>query len=195
MEVQYLHDFGGITGGVSLAAQPLLNFSCVLGKSLLSIGADLSFDTATTKFAKCNAGFNFNTSILIASLTLYVIQSRSPCSVYIHTYVHIIKHKLNCSFIQFYLQEWQRWHFECFLLPLSESPDQHCDCSRAKPWLLQKRDYLHNWYSARTISPYIGESSSEHPRQGCCSHPAKVFVYLPFYSSRRVEYQGCKKYC
>ncbi|CAK9183379.1 unnamed protein product [Ilex paraguariensis] len=70
VELQYLHDFIGITAGIGLTSKPLLHFSGVVGESLFSIGTDLSFDSATGKFAKCNAGFSFNSSILIASLTL-----------------------------------------------------------------------------------------------------------------------------
>ncbi|CAH2040928.1 unnamed protein product, partial [Thlaspi arvense] len=70
MEVQYLHEYAGITAGISLPVNTLLNFSGVIGSSLLSIGTDLSFDVASKKFDKLNAGLSFNSSIFMASLTL-----------------------------------------------------------------------------------------------------------------------------
>lgn len=55
---------------MGLTATPIVNFSGVAGNSDLSLGADLSFDTATGNFTKYNAGLNFTKTDLIASLTL-----------------------------------------------------------------------------------------------------------------------------
>uniref|UniRef100_A0A7N0VKK9 Uncharacterized protein n=1 Tax=Kalanchoe fedtschenkoi TaxID=63787 RepID=A0A7N0VKK9_KALFE len=38
------------------AANPLVNFSGVLGNNVLSVGADLSFNTATGNFTRINTG-------------------------------------------------------------------------------------------------------------------------------------------
>ncbi|KAL4334247.1 hypothetical protein GQ457_07G003620 [Hibiscus cannabinus] len=58
-----------------LSANPIVNLSCVIGTTILALNTDLSFDTKTENFIKCNAGLSFSNADLIASLTLYVVQS------------------------------------------------------------------------------------------------------------------------
>ncbi|CDP00288.1 unnamed protein product [Coffea canephora] len=70
VELQYLHEYAGISTGIGLTANPIVNFSGVAGNDKLALGADLSFDTATGNFTKYNAGFSFTNSDLIAALTL-----------------------------------------------------------------------------------------------------------------------------
>ncbi|XP_058084853.1 mitochondrial outer membrane protein porin of 36 kDa-like [Magnolia sinica] len=70
VELQYLHDYAGITTSIGLTANPVVNFSGVVGSNVLSVGADLSFDTASGNFTKYNAGLSFSNADLIASLTL-----------------------------------------------------------------------------------------------------------------------------
>ncbi|GLT35394.1 hypothetical protein SLA2020_098510 [Shorea laevis] len=70
VELQYLHDYAGISTSVGLTANPIVNFSGVLGTNVLALGTDLSFDSKTGDFTKCNAGFSFTSDDLIASLTL-----------------------------------------------------------------------------------------------------------------------------
>ncbi|XP_031122301.1 mitochondrial outer membrane protein porin of 36 kDa [Ipomoea triloba] len=70
VELQYLHEYAGISTSIGLTASPLVNFSGVAGNNTLALGTDVSFDTATGKFTKYNAGLSFSTSDLIASLTL-----------------------------------------------------------------------------------------------------------------------------
>ncbi|KAK0583796.1 hypothetical protein LWI29_003216 [Acer saccharum] len=70
VEIQYLHDYAGINTSIGLTANPVVNFSGVVGTNLLSLGTDLSFDTKTGNFTKCNAGLSFCNEDLIASLTL-----------------------------------------------------------------------------------------------------------------------------
>ncbi|XP_062009955.1 mitochondrial outer membrane protein porin of 34 kDa-like [Rosa rugosa] len=69
-ELQYLHDYAGISTSVGLTANPVVNFSGVLGTNLLALGTDVSFDTKTGNFTKCNAGLSFSNADLIASLNL-----------------------------------------------------------------------------------------------------------------------------
>ncbi|KAL6007204.1 hypothetical protein ACLOJK_032700 [Asimina triloba] len=69
-ELQYLHDHVGISTCIGLTANPIINFSGVVGSSLLAFGTDLSFDTATGNLLKYNAGLSFYGADLIASLTL-----------------------------------------------------------------------------------------------------------------------------
>jgi voltage-dependent anion channel protein 2 len=70
IELQYAHEFAGISSSIGLTPSPIANFSGVAGNSTFSVGTDLSFDTAAGDFVKCNAGLSYSTSDLIASLTL-----------------------------------------------------------------------------------------------------------------------------
>ncbi|KAH9676347.1 mitochondrial outer membrane protein porin 1 [Citrus sinensis] len=70
VELQYLHDYAGISTSVGLTANPIVNFSAVIGTNVLSLGTDLSFDSKSGNFTKCNAGLSFNNADLIASLNL-----------------------------------------------------------------------------------------------------------------------------
>ncbi|XP_016499910.1 mitochondrial outer membrane protein porin of 36 kDa [Nicotiana tabacum] len=70
VELQYLHEYAGISTGIGLTASPLVNFSGVAGNNTVALGTDLSFNTASGNFTKCNAGLSFSTSDLIASLAL-----------------------------------------------------------------------------------------------------------------------------
>ncbi|XP_022774475.1 mitochondrial outer membrane protein porin of 34 kDa-like [Durio zibethinus] len=70
VELQYLHDYAGISTSIGLTAYPIVNFSGVVGSNVLALGTDLSFDTKTGNFTKCNAGLSFSNADLIASLAL-----------------------------------------------------------------------------------------------------------------------------
>lgn len=72
VELQYLHDYAGINTSIGLTANPVVNLSGVIGSDAVSLGADVSFDTATGNFTKYNSGLNFTNADLIASLTLWV---------------------------------------------------------------------------------------------------------------------------
>ncbi|KAH6763486.1 voltage dependent anion channel 1 [Perilla frutescens var. hirtella] len=70
LELQYLHDYAGISSSVGLTANPIVNLSAVLGSNTLALGSDLSFDTKEGAFTKCNFGASFTNTDLIAALTL-----------------------------------------------------------------------------------------------------------------------------
>ncbi|GMH01690.1 hypothetical protein Nepgr_003529 [Nepenthes gracilis] len=70
VELQYLHEYAGISTAIGLTANPIVNLSVVAGTNVLALGTDLSFDSATGSFSKCNAGLSFTSSDLIASLSL-----------------------------------------------------------------------------------------------------------------------------
>lgn len=70
VELQYLHEYAGISTSIGLTANPIVNFSGVIGSSTLALGTDLSFDTASGNFTKCNAGLSFTNADLIASLNV-----------------------------------------------------------------------------------------------------------------------------
>ncbi|KAG2404110.1 Outer plastidial membrane protein [Vigna angularis] len=73
VELQYLHDYAGISTSVGLTANPIVNFSGVVGTNVLALGADLSFDTKIGELTKSNAGLSFTKDDLIASLTLFLL--------------------------------------------------------------------------------------------------------------------------
>ncbi|MQL77733.1 hypothetical protein Taro_010147 [Colocasia esculenta] len=70
VELQYLHDYAGVNACFGLAANPVVNFASVFGTNILAAGIDLSFDTASGKFTKYNAGVNITDADLIGSITL-----------------------------------------------------------------------------------------------------------------------------
>ncbi|XP_021758463.1 mitochondrial outer membrane protein porin of 34 kDa-like [Chenopodium quinoa] len=70
IELQYLHEYVGICTSVGLTANPIVNFSGVIGTNTLALGSDVSFDTKTGNFTKCNAGVSFTNADLIAAVTL-----------------------------------------------------------------------------------------------------------------------------
>ncbi|KAH6791129.1 voltage dependent anion channel 1 [Perilla frutescens var. frutescens] len=70
LELQYLHDYAGISSSVGLTANPIVNFSAALGSSNLAVGSDVAFDTKEGAFTKYNIGASFTNADLIASLTL-----------------------------------------------------------------------------------------------------------------------------
>lgn len=70
MELQYLHEYAGISTSVGLTANPIINFSGVIGTNVVALGTDVSFDSKTGNFTKLNAGLSFSNADLIASLTL-----------------------------------------------------------------------------------------------------------------------------
>lgn len=70
IELQYLHDYAGISTSIGLTANPIVNFSGVVGTNVLSLGTDVSFDSKSGDFTKCNAGLSFCNADLIAALTL-----------------------------------------------------------------------------------------------------------------------------
>lgn len=65
-----MHEYAGISTSLGLTANPIVNFSGVFGNSTLALGTDLSFDTASGNFTKCNAGLSFTNDDLIASVNV-----------------------------------------------------------------------------------------------------------------------------
>ncbi|KAK9707288.1 hypothetical protein RND81_07G186900 [Saponaria officinalis] len=70
VELQYLHEYAGVSTSIGLTANPIVNFSGVIGNGNVALGTDLSFDTASGNFTKCNAGLNYTNADLIASLNV-----------------------------------------------------------------------------------------------------------------------------
>ncbi|GAB2220558.1 hypothetical protein Droror1_Dr00008218 [Drosera rotundifolia] len=70
LELQYLHEYAGLSSSIGLTASPIVNFSGVIGTNVVALGADVAFDTAVGDFTKVNAGLSFTNSDLVAALTL-----------------------------------------------------------------------------------------------------------------------------
>ncbi|KAH6756351.1 voltage dependent anion channel 1 [Perilla frutescens var. hirtella] len=84
VELQYLHEYAGISTSLGLTAKPIVNFSGVAGNQNATFGTDVSFDTATGNFTKYNAGFSYTTADLIASLMLND-KGETVAASYFHT--------------------------------------------------------------------------------------------------------------
>ncbi|CAH2072713.1 unnamed protein product [Thlaspi arvense] len=82
IELQYLHDYAGISTSVGLTANPTVNFSGVVGNSVLALGTDVSFNTESGDFKHFNAGLSFTKDDLITSLTLNDKGERLNASYY-----------------------------------------------------------------------------------------------------------------
>ncbi|CAO2829055.1 unnamed protein product [Amaranthus hypochondriacus] len=85
VELQYLHEYAGISTSIGLTANPIVNFSGVFGNSTLALGTDLSFDTTSGNFTKCNAGLSITNADLIASLNV-----NNKADTLIASYYHIV---------------------------------------------------------------------------------------------------------
>ncbi|KAF4350910.1 hypothetical protein G4B88_029076 [Cannabis sativa] len=70
VELQYLHEYAGISTSVGLTANPIVNFSGVIGTNAVALGTDVSFDSKTGNFTKFNGGLSFTNADLLASLTV-----------------------------------------------------------------------------------------------------------------------------
>ncbi|KAB5545307.1 hypothetical protein DKX38_013419 [Salix brachista] len=70
VELQYQHEYAGVSTSLGLTANPIVNFSGVVGSNVVALGTDLSFDTATGNLTKYNAGLSYTNADLIASLTV-----------------------------------------------------------------------------------------------------------------------------
>ncbi|KAL5709979.1 hypothetical protein ACHQM5_020596 [Ranunculus cassubicifolius] len=70
VELQYQHDNAGIFTSIGLTTNPIVNFSGVIGTNLVALGSNVSYDTASGNFTKCNAGLSLTNADLVASLTL-----------------------------------------------------------------------------------------------------------------------------
>ncbi|KAF3641736.1 Mitochondrial outer membrane protein porin of 34 kDa [Capsicum annuum] len=118
LEVQYLYDYAATSTEIGLNANPIVNFSGVVGTDVLSLGTNVSFDTNLGTFSKCNAGlsftynnglvtsFNLNNKGDTLSTSYYCALSRvndtavgmemtHSCSTNEDTFTIGIKHQLN----------------------------------------------------------------------------------------------------
>ncbi|MBA0798150.1 hypothetical protein Gohar_008772 [Gossypium harknessii] len=91
---KYLHECAGIILSIGLIDNPIVNFLGVLGINVLALGTDISFDTKTGNFTKCNVGLSFNNPDLIASLALHVVPNEKGDPVNA-SYYHIVNPSTN----------------------------------------------------------------------------------------------------
>ncbi|KAM3363877.1 mitochondrial outer membrane protein porin of 34 kDa-like [Capsicum galapagoense] len=89
LELQYLHEYSGISTSIELAANPIVNFSGVVGTNVLSLGTDVSFDTKLGTFTKCSAGLSYtNDDGIVTSCNL---NDKGPSISYYSTLKHMQK--------------------------------------------------------------------------------------------------------
>jgi voltage-dependent anion channel protein 2 len=84
VELQYLHEYAGISTSMGLASSPIVNFSGLVGTGVVAIGTDVAFNTESGNFKHFNAGLSLTKDDLIASLTLNDKGERLNASYY-HT--------------------------------------------------------------------------------------------------------------
>ncbi|EFJ22200.1 hypothetical protein SELMODRAFT_267998 [Selaginella moellendorffii] len=60
MELQYCHQYAGVTGSVGLASSPVVECTSAFGSNDVVIGGEAAFDTASGNFTKYNAGVGIN---------------------------------------------------------------------------------------------------------------------------------------
>jgi len=86
LEFQYLHEYAGVNASVGLNSNPMVNLSGAFGSKALSVGVDVSFDTATSDFTKYNAALSLTSPDLIASLHL-----NNHGDTLVASYYHLVK--------------------------------------------------------------------------------------------------------
>ena len=69
-ELQYLHDYAGVSLGLGMNSKPLINLSAVVGNKALAVGADVAYDSATGDFTKYNAAVSFNKGDVLSAVML-----------------------------------------------------------------------------------------------------------------------------
>jgi voltage-dependent anion channel protein 2 len=69
-ELQYLHDYAGLSLGLGMSSKPLINLSALVGNKVLAVGGDVAYDSATREFTKYNAGVSLNAGDISAAVML-----------------------------------------------------------------------------------------------------------------------------
>ncbi|KAI5069294.1 hypothetical protein GOP47_0015595 [Adiantum capillus-veneris] len=58
-ELQYKHEYAGVSSNVGLTPSPLTEFSAVVGNNEIAVGGEVGFDTAAGNVTKYNAGLSY----------------------------------------------------------------------------------------------------------------------------------------
>ena len=70
VELQYTHDYAGVSTSIGLTPSPKAHFSGVIGNETFFVGGEVSFDTTLGNFLKYDAGLSFLKPDFVSSLTL-----------------------------------------------------------------------------------------------------------------------------
>ncbi|XP_075490008.1 mitochondrial outer membrane protein porin 6-like [Primulina tabacum] len=70
LDVHYFHRRAAIHSSIGLNPTPLLEVAAAVGSKDIAIGGEISFDTTSSSFTKCNAGISFNKPDFSAALLL-----------------------------------------------------------------------------------------------------------------------------
>ena len=70
VELQYPHDYTGVSTSIGLTPSPITHFARVIGNETFSIGGEVSFHKTSGKFLKYDAGLSFSKPDFVSSLTL-----------------------------------------------------------------------------------------------------------------------------
>ena len=78
VELQYLHDYAGVSTSIGLKPSPITHFSRVIGNETFYVGGEVSFDTTSGKFLKYDVGLSFSKPDFVSSLTLQYLSLVIP---------------------------------------------------------------------------------------------------------------------
>eukprot|EP00249_Psilotum_nudum_P020220 c27608_g1_i1 orf=196-1026(+) len=84
VELQYIHDYTGVSSSIGLTPSPIVDFSGVVGTSELAAGGEVGFDTAKGLFTKYNAGLIFSKPDFTSALML-TDKGDTVKASYVHT--------------------------------------------------------------------------------------------------------------
>ena len=73
LDVHYNNYHAAVNSSIGLNPTPVLDFNGTIGDKDISLGGEVSFDTASASFTKYNAGISLNKPDFSAALTLYVL--------------------------------------------------------------------------------------------------------------------------
>ncbi|KAH7405312.1 hypothetical protein KP509_15G065100 [Ceratopteris richardii] len=83
-ELQYKHDYAGVSVNVGLTPSPLTEISAVVGNKGVTFGGEIGFDTASGSLTKYDAGLSFTKPDFTAALFL-VDKADTVKFSYLHT--------------------------------------------------------------------------------------------------------------
>eukprot|EP00249_Psilotum_nudum_P020221 c27608_g1_i2 orf=180-1010(+) len=84
VELQYVHDYTGVSSSIGLTPSPIVDFSGVAGSAELAAGGEVGFDTAKGLFTKYNAGLIFSKPDFTSALML-TDKGDTVKASYVHT--------------------------------------------------------------------------------------------------------------
>jgi voltage-dependent anion channel protein 2 len=70
LELQFKHDYAGVSTNVGLTPSPIIEFSSVFGSSEVALGGDVGYDTGAGDFTKYTAGLSYTKPDFTAALFL-----------------------------------------------------------------------------------------------------------------------------